>query len=239
MLRSVRPTVHSWASDVETRAFLGAAFREFERRVLFAPKLEDVAEYFESYGSSQNTRITGAELQQLSGLPGLQILGLASSAITDAGMRQLAGLSHLRYLALGETDVSNVGLARLATLTSLRDLDVTKTHVTDEGVERLHKLLPTCRIERREKEKADVELPMPPAPNSGNRASNPLWPVAPADLSSSANLAARPSGFAYSVSKSAEPSTTATGLLRPEGWRWPRQWSAKVREQGRRGGSLW
>lgn len=82
----------------------------------------------------ENTRVTDASLQHLSGLANLKRLVLENTDVTDAGLAYVSVLTSLEGLNLEQTQVSDLGLSRLKTLKHLRELSLNKTQVSDAGL---------------------------------------------------------------------------------------------------------
>ncbi len=93
--------------------------------------------------------VTDAGLTQVKGLRHLKSLILTeNSVITDAALDSLTGLAELQELWLMETQVTDTGLERLKELSQLKVLELRGSRVTDTGVKKLHQALPNCTIER-------------------------------------------------------------------------------------------
>jgi Leucine Rich repeat len=87
-----------------------------------------------------STKVTDADLKDLTPLTQLQWLDLGETQVTDEGLEHLAALNQLRELNLNDTRVTDEGLEHLAALTQLWELDLSHTQVTDEGLKHLDAL---------------------------------------------------------------------------------------------------
>jgi formylglycine-generating enzyme required for sulfatase activity len=90
-----------------------------------------LAVYF--YGS----KVTDADLKQLTPLTGLKSLDIGDSKVTDAGLKELATLKGLQTLDLSYTKVTDAGLKNLTPLHELQTLDLSYTKVTNVGLKDL------------------------------------------------------------------------------------------------------
>jgi Leucine-rich repeat (LRR) protein len=84
--------------------------------------------------------LTDEALASLRHLTALKVLNLGSTRLTGAGLKHLAGLTHLESLHLSGTEVDDAGLEHLKGLRSLRKLDVGFTRVQGAGLEHLKNL---------------------------------------------------------------------------------------------------
>ena len=89
---------------------------------------------------------TGAALELIRDLPGLQVLSLEKTAITDAGLAAIADQTDLTYLWLDDTVISDAGLVHLQHLRKLKFLYIRNSNVTDAGIDALKRDLPHTRI---------------------------------------------------------------------------------------------
>ena len=87
------------------------------------------------------TAVTDAGLVRLSELPNLRALSLDNTAVTNAGLVYLNGCTNLNRLCLWCTAVSDAGLPYLSGLTNLEYLHLSGTAVTDASISHLKKLL--------------------------------------------------------------------------------------------------
>jgi hypothetical protein len=85
--------------------------------------------------------IDDAQLSNLQGMRGLQLLDLAGTRVSDAGMVHLQGLERLESLSLWDTQVGDAGMALVGRLTELRLLGLGNTRVTDAGLAPLSSLV--------------------------------------------------------------------------------------------------
>lgn len=92
------------------------------------------------------TSIGDKDIQQLTGIDGLEYLGLYGTRITDKGLDHIATLGSLKELELSATVVSDKGIEKLAPLTGLKKLYLNGTSVTEKGVKRLRETLPECKV---------------------------------------------------------------------------------------------
>lgn len=92
------------------------------------------------------SKLTDADLAQLSALSNLNRLSLQSNQITDRGVARLSKLSHLRHLSLDDTDITDAGLDSLHTCRSLEWLSLYHTQTTPAGVERLRQAIPHLNV---------------------------------------------------------------------------------------------
>ena len=73
---------------------------------------------------------------------------LDETRITDAEIAQLSRMTNLSTLSLGSTPVTDAGLTHLYGLRKLNILYLGRTAVTDRGARDLKKALPNCSIRR-------------------------------------------------------------------------------------------
>lgn len=85
----------------------------------------------------ENSALTDAGLEPLSGATRIGDLTITGSRMTDAGLHHLAPLTSLWKLRLGRSAITDAGLARLKSLQSLETLSLTETKLTDSSVETL------------------------------------------------------------------------------------------------------
>ena len=85
----------------------------------------------------EDSALTDAGIEPLSGATRIGGLTIAGSRITDAGLDHLASLTSLRKLRLDRSAITDPGLARLKPLKSLEALSLTGTGLTDASVETL------------------------------------------------------------------------------------------------------
>lgn len=85
----------------------------------------------------ENSALTDAGLEPLSGATRIGDLTITGSRMTDAGLRHLAPLTSLWKLRLGRSAITDAGLAPLESLKSLETLSLTETELTDFSVETL------------------------------------------------------------------------------------------------------
>jgi uncharacterized membrane protein len=78
--------------------------------------------------------ITDAGLAEVERLSRLQALDLLGTSITDAGLLRLQNLAELRELNLMGTAITDVGLSNLKPLSGLRILYLSSTKITDAGL---------------------------------------------------------------------------------------------------------
>ena len=93
------------------------------------------------------TKVTNADLEQLTELVGLKYLGLHSTGITDDAMGHIVKIRTLERLELSNTSITNKGIQRLAELPNLKQLFISNTAVTEKGVESLKTQLKGCQIQ--------------------------------------------------------------------------------------------
>jgi len=93
-----------------------------------------------------NSKLTDADLAQLSSLRQLRRLSLNNNPITDQGLAHLSKLSHLKYLSLDETTITDNGLKSLRACQSLEFLSLYRTRTTTAGVQSLRTALPSLTI---------------------------------------------------------------------------------------------
>ena len=82
-------------------------------------------------------KVTDADLRELAGMKGLQVLSLGGAQVTDAGLKELAVLKGLQKLIIEGTPVTDTGLKELVGLLELKELDLNGTKVTDAGLKHL------------------------------------------------------------------------------------------------------
>jgi hypothetical protein len=92
------------------------------------------------------SRMTDAGLDHLASLTSLERLRLDRSANTDAGLARLRSLKALVTLSLTETKLTDSSVETLAGFPSLRDLNLDRSGISPAGIERLKKALPKARI---------------------------------------------------------------------------------------------
>jgi hypothetical protein len=91
------------------------------------------------------TKLTGAFLQCLSGMPNLGILDLTDCALAEDSLRDFPTLPKLQMLNLTRTPASDSEVVGLATkLPNLKYLLLNGTQLTDEGLSRL--AIPTLKV---------------------------------------------------------------------------------------------
>ncbi len=81
-----------------------------------------------------NTKIQNADLDYLTGLPGLERLNLSHTEIDGEGVELLSPLHWLTELDLSHTRVGDLGLKQMATLPRLQHVYLTGTEVTADGL---------------------------------------------------------------------------------------------------------
>ena len=92
------------------------------------------------------SRITDAGLDHLASLTTLERLRLDRSAITDAGLARLKSLKSLETLSLTETELTDSSFETLAGFQSLKSLNLDRSGISPAGIERLKQALPKARI---------------------------------------------------------------------------------------------
>jgi Leucine-rich repeat (LRR) protein len=85
----------------------------------------------------ENSHLTDAGIEPLSGATRIGELIIVGSRITDAGLDHLASMTSLWRLRLDRSAITDAGLARLKSLKSLETLSLTETQLTDSSVETL------------------------------------------------------------------------------------------------------
>ncbi len=85
----------------------------------------------------ENTNVTDASLQHLSGLINLKRLTLENTDVSDAGLAYVSVLTTLQGLNLEQTHVTDTGLPHLSTLNKLQELSLNHTKVSDNGLQHL------------------------------------------------------------------------------------------------------
>ncbi|SIO27336.1 hypothetical protein SAMN05444166_3386 [Singulisphaera sp. GP187] len=85
----------------------------------------------------ENSVLTDAGLEPLSGAIKIGDLTITGSRITDAGLVHVAPLTTVCRLRLGRFAMTDAGLARLKSLNTLETLSLTETELTDSSVETL------------------------------------------------------------------------------------------------------
>lgn len=86
------------------------------------------------------SQISNAGMRHLSGLYGLEALGLNAVQISDAGISRLKWLEELRYLDLSFTLISDEALSTVYYIKKLETLNLSGTRITDAGLERIWSL---------------------------------------------------------------------------------------------------
>lgn len=97
------------------------------------------------------SRMTDAGLHHLAPLTSLWKLRLGRSAITDAGLGRLKSLKSLETLSLTETELTDSSVQTLAGFQSLRSLNLDRSGISPAGIEQLKKALPKARISEESK----------------------------------------------------------------------------------------
>ncbi len=92
------------------------------------------------------SRMTDAGLDHLASLTSLWRLRLDRSAITDAGLARLKSLKSLETLSLTETELTDSSVETLAGFQSLKSLNLDRSGISPAGIERLKQALPKARI---------------------------------------------------------------------------------------------
>ncbi len=95
----------------------------------------------------EDTPVTNAGLERLTGLTNLDNLILNNTQVTDDGLEHLKGLTNLINLSLDNTQVTGAGLEYLKGLTNLQNLHLNNTQVTDAGLEHLKGLTDLKRLQ--------------------------------------------------------------------------------------------
>lgn len=85
----------------------------------------------------ENTNITDASLQHLTGLTKLKRLILENTNVSDSGLTHVTKLTSLQGLILEETNITDAGLPHLRPLKQLQELSLAKTRITDDGLPHL------------------------------------------------------------------------------------------------------
>lgn len=94
-----------------------------------------------------NTQVGDEGLEYLGGLTKIQRLWLDNTQVGDAGVEQLRAMTQLEYLGLDNTHVGDAGLEHLRGLTNLQHLYLEETRVTETGINNLQNALPDCVID--------------------------------------------------------------------------------------------
>ena len=81
-----------------------------------------------------NTNIQNADLDFLSGFPGLERLNLSQTEIDGEGVELLSPLHWLTQLDLSHTRVGDFGLKQMAAFPRLQHVDLTNTAITPDGL---------------------------------------------------------------------------------------------------------
>ncbi len=97
------------------------------------------------------SRMTDAGLDHLASLTSLWRLRLDRSAITDAGLARLKSLKSLETLSLTETELTDSSVETLAGFQSLKSLNLDRSGISPAGIEQLKKALPKARISEESK----------------------------------------------------------------------------------------
>lgn len=84
--------------------------------------------------------ITNAGMRYISGLYGLEALGMNAARVSDAGIERLKWLEELRYLDLSFTLIGDEALSTVYFLKKLETLNLSGTRITDAGLERIWSL---------------------------------------------------------------------------------------------------
>jgi hypothetical protein len=92
------------------------------------------------------SRMTDAGLGHLASLPSLWMLRLGRSTITDAGLARLKSLKRLQTLSLTETELTDSSVETLAGFQSLKSLNLDRSGISPAGIDRLKQALPKARI---------------------------------------------------------------------------------------------
>jgi hypothetical protein len=77
-----------------------------------------------------------------------EIVNLARSRVTDADLVQVSRLTNLKILILSGTKVTDAGLAHLSGIKNLRTLRPGGTRFTEAGIRSLMRTLPALEVER-------------------------------------------------------------------------------------------
>jgi hypothetical protein len=101
---------------------------------------------FPSLRSLSLSKLTNADLAQLSGLDQLASLEIEGSSITDAGLAHLKELPRLYRLDLSNVPITDTWLERLRELDRLRILKISNIEMTDASVAKLKEGLPYALI---------------------------------------------------------------------------------------------
>ncbi|MDB5348344.1 MAG: hypothetical protein JWP89_6721 [Schlesneria sp.] len=105
-----------------------------------------------------HTRVTDAELGQLSGLIHLEWLALNDTPISDSGLTHLVGLTQLQLLTLDNTSITDAGLGHFRGLKNLERLGLAQTRVSNNGMHRLQQLTRLKRLDLSDTEITDDGL---------------------------------------------------------------------------------
>ncbi len=93
------------------------------------------------FGEKGPTTLKDADLQQLTALKSLSVLGIANApAVSDEGVRPLKSLTSLESVSLYATNVGDDSVRILAGLPKLNTIQLNETKVTDAGVAQLSQL---------------------------------------------------------------------------------------------------
>ncbi|HWC91124.1 MAG TPA: hypothetical protein VG433_15750, partial [Pirellulales bacterium] len=95
----------------------------------------------------EDTGVTDAGVEQLTGCPTIGALTLSWLAITDRGVESLSKFDKLWFLALRETAITDKSVATLKSLTHLRQLFITNTNISQTGFDELKSALPNAKID--------------------------------------------------------------------------------------------
>ncbi len=94
------------------------------------------------------SKITDAEIRELTKLKQLAKLWFGFTKITDVGLKEVTKLQRLEHLSLFSCkQITDKGLKELVNLKQLRALYLNLTNVSVAGVAELQKALPECEIE--------------------------------------------------------------------------------------------
>ncbi len=102
---------------------------------------------FEITGVDFNgTKINDVDLEAISGLRNIQVLGLHSTFITDQSMLAIKNFSKLKELEISYTQITNESVQYLIQLKNLKKLFISGTEIIDDGLGRLKTELPNCKL---------------------------------------------------------------------------------------------